>query len=216
MEMENSTPPMWIQWISREANELCNKLTLVIDEGMNGTLLEFRPIPKDVEPEGEQQQDLMGFETLRPDNAIENRGEESNKPQRELRQPHHQQQLENVNTTQANIHQVTETEVNGVTGTEEGNQLQLHRLQSVEVMREMMQEANGEALHNCIDEDARGSIEDNAESILNTNSSNNQCSTENNRVNIAQVPEERNENSQIYSMVNLQSNANISQQPVPS
>ena len=62
-EMENSTPPMWIQWISREANELCNELTLVIDQGMNETLLEFRPIPKDVEPEGEQEQDLMGFET---------------------------------------------------------------------------------------------------------------------------------------------------------
>ena len=177
---------------------------------MNETLLEFRPIPKDVEPEGEQQQDLMGFETPQPDNAIENRGEEGNSPQRELQQPHHRQQLENVNTTQANIHQVTETEVNGVTGTEEGTQL--HRLQSVEVM----QEANGEALQNCIDEVARGSIEDNAESILNTNSSNNRHSTENNCVNIAQVPEERNENSQIYSTVNLQPNVNISQQPVPS
>ena len=40
-QMENSTPPMWIQWISREVNELCNKLTLVIDQGMNETLLEF-------------------------------------------------------------------------------------------------------------------------------------------------------------------------------
>ena len=40
-EMENSTPPMWIQWISREVNELCNELTLVIDQGRNETLLEF-------------------------------------------------------------------------------------------------------------------------------------------------------------------------------
>ena len=88
-EMENSTPPTWIQWISREAKELCNELTLVIDQGMNETLLEFRPIAKDVEPEGEQQQDLMGFKTPQPDNAIENRGEEGNSPQRELRQPHH-------------------------------------------------------------------------------------------------------------------------------
>ena len=79
-----------------------------------------------------------------------------------------------------------------------------------------MQEANGEALQNRIDEDARGSIEDNAGNILNTNLSNNWRSTENNHVNIAQVPEERNENSQIYSMVNLQPNVNISQQPVPS
>ena len=78
-----------------------------------------------------------------------------------------------------------------------------------------MQEANGEVLQNHIDQAARGSIEDNAESILNTNSSNNQCSTENNHVNIAQVPGGRNENSQNYSTVNLQPNANISQQPVP-
>ena len=40
-EMENSTPPMWIQWISREANELCNELTLIIDQGMNEMLSEF-------------------------------------------------------------------------------------------------------------------------------------------------------------------------------
>ena len=28
----NSSPPIWIQWISREANDLCNKLTQVIDQ----------------------------------------------------------------------------------------------------------------------------------------------------------------------------------------
>ena len=52
-EMENSMLPTWIQWISREANELCNELTLIIDQEMNETLSEFRPIPEDVEPEGE-------------------------------------------------------------------------------------------------------------------------------------------------------------------
>ena len=156
----------------------------------------------------------MGFETPWPDNAIENWGEGGNSSQRELRQPHHQQQLENVNTTQANIHQVTEMEVNGVTGTEEGTQL--HRLQTVEVTHQVTQEAKQRALQNLIDEAARGSIEDNAESILNTNSSNNRRSTENNHVNIAQVPEERNENSQIYSTVNFPPNVNISQQPVLS
>ena len=71
-------------------------------------------------------------------------------------------------------------------------------------------------MQNSTDEAAIGSIEDDTESILNTDSSNNRHSTENNHVNIAQVPEERNENLQIYSMVNLQLNANISQQPVPS
>ena len=40
-ETENSMPPTWIQWISREANELCNKLTLVIDQEMNEMLSEF-------------------------------------------------------------------------------------------------------------------------------------------------------------------------------
>ena len=63
MEMENSMPPMWIHGISREANELCNELTLIIDQEMNEMLSEFRLIPKDVELEGEAQPDLMGFET---------------------------------------------------------------------------------------------------------------------------------------------------------
>ena len=60
-KMENSTPPTWIQQISREANELCNKLTQMIYQEMNETLSEFRPIPEDVEPEGEAQPDLTGF-----------------------------------------------------------------------------------------------------------------------------------------------------------
>ena len=40
-EMENSMLPTWIQWISREANELCNELTLMIDQETNETLSEF-------------------------------------------------------------------------------------------------------------------------------------------------------------------------------
>ena len=47
-EMENSAPPTWIQWISREANELCNEITQMIDQETNETLSEFRPIPEDV------------------------------------------------------------------------------------------------------------------------------------------------------------------------
>ena len=52
-EMENSMPPTWIHWISREVNELCNELTLIIDQEMNETLSEFRLIPEDVELEAE-------------------------------------------------------------------------------------------------------------------------------------------------------------------
>ena len=73
-EMENSTPPTWIQWISREANELCNELTLIIDQGMNETLSQFQPIPEDVEQEGEAQQDLMDFKRPQPANGIESGG----------------------------------------------------------------------------------------------------------------------------------------------
>ena len=73
-------PPTWIQWISREANELCNELPLMIDQETNETLSEFRPIPEDVEPEGEVQPDLMGFETPQTTKEVENRGEEGNSP----------------------------------------------------------------------------------------------------------------------------------------
>ena len=50
-EMENSMPPTWIQWINREAN----KITQMIDQETNETLSEVRPIPEDIEPEGENQ-----------------------------------------------------------------------------------------------------------------------------------------------------------------
>ena len=69
-EMENSMPPTWIQWISREANELCNELTQVIDQEVNETLSEFRLILEDVEPEGETQPDLMGFKTPQQGNEV--------------------------------------------------------------------------------------------------------------------------------------------------
>ena len=72
-EMENSMPPTWIQWISREVNELCNELTLIIDQETNEKLSEFHPIPEDVEPEGEVQPDLMGFEMPQTTKEVENR-----------------------------------------------------------------------------------------------------------------------------------------------
>ena len=87
MEMENSMPPMWIQWISREAKELCNKLTVIIDQEMNEMLSEFQLIPEDVEVEGEAQPDFMGFKTPQPANEIESRGEEENSPQEGLHKP---------------------------------------------------------------------------------------------------------------------------------
>ena len=122
MEMENSTPPTWIQWISREVNEMCNELTLVIDQEMNETLSEFRLIPEDVEPEGEAQPDLMGFKTPQPGNEIGNRGEEGNSPQQGLHEHQTQPQSEDLNITQINVHQTTETAVIDVSRTEENSE----------------------------------------------------------------------------------------------
>ena len=77
-EMHNSTPQTWIQWISREANELCNELTEVMDQKANETTIEFRPIPVDEEADENVNQDnnLMQFETprLSPQNEVEERG----------------------------------------------------------------------------------------------------------------------------------------------
>ena len=77
-------PPTWIQWISREANELCNELTLMIDQETNETLSEFQPIPEDVEPEGEVQPDLMGFEMPKTSKEVENMGGRGQQPSRRI------------------------------------------------------------------------------------------------------------------------------------
>ena len=97
-ELENSMPPMWIQWISREANELCNELMLMIDQETYETLSEFRPIPEDVEPEGDVQPDLMGFNVPQTTKEVENRGEEGNSPQEELQEPPTQLQSGTIST----------------------------------------------------------------------------------------------------------------------
>ena len=77
-EMHNSTPPTWIQWISREANELCTELTEVIEEETSENTTEFRPIPLDDEVLEKRSQDnnLMQFETPRtsPRNTVEGGG----------------------------------------------------------------------------------------------------------------------------------------------
>ena len=111
-EMENSMPPTWIQWMSREANEFCNEITQMIDQETNETLSEFRPIPEDVEPEGENQPDLMGFKTPRPGNRVGVWGEEGNSPQEGLYEHQNAPQSENSNTTQINVWQTTEPTAN--------------------------------------------------------------------------------------------------------
>ena len=205
-EMENSTPPTWIQWISREANELCNEITQMIDQETNETLSEFRLIPEDVEPEGENQPDLMGFETPRPGNKVEVWGEEGNSPQQGLYEHQNEPQSENSNTTQINVQQTTETTANSTQRIEESSENP--RPQQNEVVSENTQQQNGQVSQNRTYENTRITTGNNAENMTNINSNNNHHSTASNNMSVPQVSEERSENSQNYFRVDTQPNIN--------
>ena len=105
---------------------------------MNETLSEFRPIPEDVEPEGEDQPDLMGFEMQQTTNEVENRREEGNTPQGELQESPNQPQSDTISTTQANVQQTTERKDNVTPRLEENNE-QI-RQQQTETLRENVEE----------------------------------------------------------------------------
>ena len=212
-EMENSMLPTWIQWISREVNELCNNLTQVIDQETNETVSEFRPIPEDVEPEGETQPDLMGFKTPWPGNEVGVQGEEGNSPQQGLHKHQNEPQLEDLNITQINVHQTTETAANDVLRTEESGEH--HRPQRTEMIGENTQQQNGQVSQNRTDENTRSAIENNVRNTANTNLNNNQHNTVSNNTNVPQVPEDRSKNSQNYFRVNTQLNVNTPQHAVP-
>ena len=213
-EMENSTLPTWIQWISREANELCNELTQVIDQETNETLSQFRPILEDIEPEGENQPDLMGFETPQPGNEVGVQGEEGNSPQQGLYEHQNEPQSENSNTTQIEVCQTTETDANNIPRTEESDEH--HRPQRTEVVGKNTQEQNGQISQNHTDENTRSTIENNVWNMMNTNLNNNQHNTVSNNINVPQFPADRSENSQNYFRVDTQPNVNTPQQVVPS
>ena len=200
-EMENSMLPTWIRWISREANELCNEITQIIDQETNKTLSEFRLIPEDIELEVENQPDLMGFETPRPGNEVGVRGEEGNSPQQGLYEHQNELQLENSNTTQINIWQTTETAANSTQRIEESSED--HRPQQNEVVSENTQQQNGQVSQSHTDENTRSTIEKNAENL-----NNNHHKIASNNMSIPQVQEERSENSQNYFQVDTQPNVN--------
>ena len=212
MEMENSMPPTWIKRISREANKFCNSLTQVIDQETNKTLSEFRPILEDVEPEGENQPDLMGFETTWPGNEVGVWGEEGNSPQQGLYEHQNEMQSENSNTTQIKICETIETAVNNVPRTEESGEH--HRPQQTEVVDENTQEQNGQVSQNHTDENTRSTIENNVGNTTNTNLNNNQHDTVSNNTNVPQVQEHKSENSQNYFRVDTQLNVNTPQHAV--
>ena len=165
--MENSTLPTWIQWISREVNELCNELTLMIDQEMNKTLSEFRPIPEDVEPEGEVQPDLMGFEMPQTTKEVDNREEEGNSPQEGLQEPPTQPQLDAISTTWVNVHQTMERNDNVTPRLEENNE-QI-RPQETETLRENVQEQTEQTPQNQTEGSPGGTFENNAENSENAN-----------------------------------------------
>ena len=213
-EMENSMPPTWIQWISREANELCNELTLMIDQEMNETLSEFRPIPKDVEQEGEVQPDLMGFETPQTTKEVENRGEEGNSPREGLQEPPTQPQLDIISTTQVNVQQATERNDNVTPRLEENNE-QI-RPQETETLRENVQELTEQTPQNQTEGSPGGTLENNTENSGNANSNGNQHNITNNNMNPSHVPEYRSENSQNYFQASTQQTIKTPQQVILS
>ena len=213
-EMENSTLPTWIQWISREANELCNELTLIIDQETNETLSEFRPIPEDVEPEEEVQPDLMGFETPQTTKEVENRGEEGNIPQEGLQEPQTQPQSDVTSTTRVNVHQTTERSDNITQRLEENNE-QI-RPQGTETLWENVQEQIEQTPQNQTEGNSGGTFENNAENSENANLNGNQHNTTNNNMNPSHVPEYRSENSQNYFQVSTQQTIKTPQQAILS
>ena len=209
-EMENSMPPTWIQWISREANKLCNEITQMIDQETNEILSEFRPILEDVELEGEYQPDLMGFKTPQPGNEVEVWGEEGNSPQQGLYEHQNEPQSENSNTTQINIWQTT---ANSTQRIEENSENP--RSQQNEVVSENTQQQNGQVSQNHTDENTRITTGNNTENMTNINSNNNHHSTASNNMSVLQVPVERSENSQNYFRVDTQLNINTPHYTAP-
>ena len=140
--------------------------------------------------------------------------EEGNSPQQGLHKHQTQLQSENLNITQINIHQTTETAVNDVTRTEESSEH--HRTQRTETIGENIQEQIGQVPQNHTDESTRGTIKNNAENTTNIDLNNDQHNMAGNNTNILQVPEYGSKNSQNYPLVGTQQNINTPQHTIPS
>ena len=135
----------------------------------------------------------MGFETPRPGNEVGVRGEEGNSPQQGMYKHQNELQSENSNTTQINVPQTTETAANSTQRIEESGEE--HSPQHNEVVRENIQQQNGQVSPNHADENTRSTIENNAENMTSTNLNNNHHNATSNNMSIPQVSEERSKNS---------------------
>ena len=163
---------------------------------MSETLPEFRPIPEDIEPEGENQPDLMGFETPQPGNEVGVQGEEGGSPQWGSHKDQPQSQTEDFNITQMSVCQMTEIAVNDEQGTENRNEHP--RFQPTEMITEDTQGQNGQPPHNHTDENTGNTIQSNVGNIVTIHLNNNRHDTVNNNTNIPQTSDYRSENSQNY------------------
>ena len=141
-------------------------------------------------------------------------GEEGNSPQQGLYEHQNEPQLENSNTTQINIPQTTETAANSRQRIEESGEE--HRPQHNEVVRENIQQQNGQVSPNYTDENIRSRIKNNAENTTSTNLNNNHHNAMSNNISIPQVSEERSENPQNYFQDNTQPNVNTPQHNITS
>ena len=207
-------PPMWIQWISREANKLCNELTLMIDQETNETLSEFRPISEDIEQEGDVQPYLMGFETPQTTKEVENRGEKGKSPWEGLQEPSTQLQLDIISTTWVNVQQAMESNDNVTPRLEENNE-QI-RPQETQTLWENVQEQTEQTPQNQTEGSPGGTFENNTEISGNANLNGNQHNITNNNMNPSHVPEYRSENSQNYFQASTQQTIKTPQQVILS
>ena len=156
----------------------------------------------------------MGFETPQPGNEFGSRGEEGNSPQQGLRKHETQPQSEDLNITQINVHQTTETAVNDVLRTEESREH--HRPERTEMIGENIQEQTGQVSHNHTDKSTGGTNESNTGNTADIYLNNNLHNTAGSNTNIPQVREYGSENSQNYPQVSTQQNVNTPQHTFPS
>ena len=175
---------------------------------------EFRPIPENIEPEGEVQPDLMGFEMLQTTKEVENRGEEGNSPQEELQEPQTQPQSEDTSTTRVNVHQTMERSDNITPRLEENNEQS--RPQGTETLQENVQEQTEQTPQNQTEGNSGSTFENNTENSENANLNGNQHNTTNNNKNPSHVQEYRSENSQNYFQASIQQTIKTPQQAILS
>ena len=131
-----------------------------------------------------------------------------------MHEPQTEPQSEVSNATQINVHQTTGTSDNDAPRSDESNE---HlRPQRTEVVGEHIQEQTGQAPQNAVDENLRGTFENNIGNTANINLNGDQHNTAGNNTNLRQAAEYGSENSQNYPPASTQQTITTPQHTVSS